>query len=84
MLLSVAFELTDEACASVVAGHENDKNPAAAPAEGCDVKVWCKECEKSDYTTSGEKYLCNICGTDLKLDHGMYRGHLVGDYDNLS
>lgn len=36
---------------------------------GCDVKVWCKECQRSEYTYSGDKYLCATCGKPLNLDH---------------
>ena len=38
----------------------------------CDIKIWCEECRQSNYTTSGEKYLCASCGKILNLDHEVH------------
>lgn len=58
-----------------------------APGEGCDVRVWCNECKRSEYVTSGDKYLCSYCGKILDLDHEVRHEifpHVSGDYDKLS
>jgi hypothetical protein len=55
--------------------------------ESCDIRVWCEECKRSDYTTIGEKYLCASCGKILKLDHEMHHEifpHVSGDKDQQS
>ena len=52
-----------------------------------DIRIWCKECEKSDYTTIGDKYVCTSCGKNLPLDHEVHHEifpHVVGDSDKLS
>lgn len=54
--------------------------------ESCDIKIWCKDCEKSDYTAIGDKYVCTSCGKSLHLDHEVHHEifpHVVGDYDKL-
>ena len=55
--------------------------------ERCDIKVWSKECEHSDYTSLGDKYLCNACEKIADLDHEVRHDaaiYVSGDYDNLS
>lgn len=38
----------------------------------CDTRIWCKECQRSEYTTSGDKYLCAACGKILELKHEVH------------
>jgi len=55
--------------------------------EGCDIRVWCQSCQRSDYKTEGEKYLCASCGKVMGLNHEVrHEGfpHISGDDDNLS
>lgn len=55
--------------------------------KGCDIRIWCQECQQSEYVTSGEKYLCAYCGKIMALDHEVRHEifpHVSGDYDNLS
>ena len=55
--------------------------------ESGDFRIWCKECEKSDYSTIGDKYVCTSCGKNLHLDHEVHHEifpHVVGDSDKLS
>ncbi len=54
--------------------------------ERCDIRIWSGECERSDYTTMSEKYLCSSCGTIPGLDHEMHHEiypHIAGDEKNL-
>lgn len=54
--------------------------------ESCDIKIWCKECERSDYTTVEGKYLCVSCGKILNLDHEVRHEifpHVSGDTDKM-
>ncbi|KAF0219463.1 MAG: hypothetical protein FD174_1923 [Geobacteraceae bacterium] len=58
-----------------------------SPEDRCDTKVWSGECQHGDYATSGEKYLCTLCGTIRNLDHEVHHEifpHVSGDTDNLS
>ena len=58
-----------------------------SPKERCDTRVWSGECEHGDYSASGDKYLCKVCGTIEKLDHEVNHEvypHVSGDYDNMS
>lgn len=53
----------------------------------CDIRIWCEECQRGDYTTMGEKYLCAGCGRILNLDHEVHHEifpHVTGDKDHLS
>jgi 5-methylcytosine-specific restriction endonuclease McrA len=48
----------------------------------CDVKEWSPSCERGDYQSQGDKYLCAVCGKITKLDHEMHHEHfphLSGD-----
>ena len=63
-----------------------DDQERTNPAERCDIRVWCEECRRSEYTTSGEKYLCSSCGKILDLTHEVHHEifpHVVGDKDGL-
>ena len=54
--------------------------------ESCDIRIWCKECERSDYTTVEDKYLCASCGKIIHLDHEVKHEvfpHVSGDTDKL-
>lgn len=48
---------------------ETKRNEPEAQEGSCDVKIWCSECQKSDYKTLGEKYLCVTCGKIIGLNH---------------
>lgn len=55
--------------------------------ERCDVRIWSGECEHETYTSSADKYRCEICEKIPDLDHEVHRDVFVyvsGDYDNLS
>ena len=55
--------------------------------ESCDIRVWCEECKRSDYTTLEGKYQCASCGKLLHLDHEVHHEgfpHVTGDTDNQS
>jgi Zn finger protein HypA/HybF involved in hydrogenase expression len=65
----------------------NDSGKTGAALESCDIRVWCESCQRSEYKTEGEKYLCASCGKILSLDHEVHHEpfpHLSGDKDNLS
>jgi len=52
----------------------------------CDSRIWCAACERSNYITLGDKYLCANCGKVMESDHEMHHEifpHIVGDDDNL-
>ncbi len=62
-------------------------NKTESPQERCDVKVWSGECRHEYSLTSGEKYLCTLCGTIRNLDHEVRHEtfpYVSGDTDNLS
>ncbi len=53
----------------------------------CDVRIWSKDCERSTYLDSGDKYLCDVCETIPELNHEVRRAampYVSGDYDKLS
>lgn len=55
--------------------------------ERCDIKIWCPECQRSEYTTSGDKYLCAGCGKIMDLKHEVHHEifpHLNGIDDHSS
>lgn len=66
---------------------EDRKNPVTEPGDrSCDVKSWCPSCERGEYITQGDKYLCSSCGKIASLDHEMHHEHfphLSGDKDTL-
>jgi hypothetical protein len=41
----------------------------------CQIKVWCASCQRSDYTASGDKYLCSACGEIMDLQHEVHHEH---------
>ena len=52
----------------------------------CDIRVWSKECERSDYATVEDKYLCAVCGKIPDLDHEVRHDifpHVSGDTDKM-
>ena len=56
------------------------------PGGGCHIRVWCEECKRNDYVTSGDKYLCSSCGKIMELDHEVGHDvfpHVRGDYQKL-
>jgi hypothetical protein len=59
----------------------------ASAAKECASKVWSAACERSNYATQSEKYLCVSCGTIPGLDHEVRHdtySYISGDDDNLS
>ncbi len=53
----------------------------------CDIRIWSGECEHTTYLDSSDKYLCDVCESIPKLDHGVQRAampYVSGDYDRLS
>ena len=53
----------------------------------CDVRIWSKDCEHTNYVDSGDIYLCDVCEKIPVLDHEVHRAalpYVSGDYDNLS
>ena len=67
---------------------ENGKSEMSGTSgAGCDVRVWCAACERSDYKTEGDKYLCATCGKIVGLTHEVHHEvfpHVSGDEENLS
>jgi hypothetical protein len=61
-------------------------NAPDQPEQNCDIRIWCAECRQSDYTVSGDKFLCASCGlimsTDHEVNHEIFP-HVSGDYRNL-
>lgn len=54
--------------------------------ESCDIRIWCPDCERSDYATSGDKYLCTTCGKAMESPHSVHHEifpHVAGDKDGL-
>jgi 5-methylcytosine-specific restriction endonuclease McrA len=57
------------------------------PEERCDTRIWSGECQRDDFATGGEEYLCTSCGTLRYLDHEVRHEifpYVSGDTDNLS
>lgn len=53
----------------------------------CEVRIWCPDCERNEYTTKGEQYLCTSCGKVLESHHEVHHEifpHVSGDKDHLS
>jgi hypothetical protein len=42
----------------------------------CDMRIWCEECQRCDYTTVGKHYFCASCGKllqpDPKMEHANF------------
>ena len=52
----------------------------------CDIRVWADSCQREEYGSRSDKYLCASCGTIKLLDHEMHHEHfphLSGDKDTL-
>ena len=65
---------------------ESTMKLTASTEERCDSKIWSGDCQQSNYTTSGEKYLCASCGVISNLDHEVHHEifpHVCGDDKNL-
>jgi hypothetical protein len=57
------------------------------PGNKCEVRIWCPDCERSEYTTKGEKYLCVACGKVMESNHEVHHEifpHVSGDKDHLA
>ncbi|HEY4743541.1 MAG TPA: hypothetical protein VIH45_02705 [Desulfuromonadaceae bacterium] len=57
-----------------------------AEAGECDSRTWSAECLRIEYTDSGTKYLCDVCGKIAFLDHEVHHEvfpHVSGDADKL-
>jgi len=53
----------------------------------CDIRVWSGACERREYATEGDQYLCATCGSIAGLNHEVHHEvfpHISGDDDNLS
>lgn len=53
----------------------------------CDIRVWSGDCEHTTSLYSGDKYLCDVCGSIRGLDHEVRPAtlpYVSGDYDMLS
>lgn len=49
------------------------------------IKLWCDECQRSDYVTKEDKYLCASCGkilNDHEVLHEIFP-HVSGDTDKM-
>ena len=54
--------------------------------EASATKLWCSECQRSDYVTAEDKYLCASCGKVLNEDHEVHHEifpHVSGDTDKM-
>jgi hypothetical protein len=52
----------------------------------CDVRVWSGDCEHPKSTSTGDRYLCEVCETIGGLDHAVIRAalpYVSGDYTKL-
>jgi len=53
----------------------------------CDIRVWSGDCEHTTSLYSGDKYLCDVCGTISGLEHEVRPAalpYVSGDYHSLS
>ncbi|MDZ4184550.1 MAG: hypothetical protein U1D97_06180 [Desulfuromonadales bacterium] len=56
------------------------------PKEASASKLWCEECQGSDYVTKEDKYLCASCGKVLNADREVHHEifpHVSGDTDKM-
>lgn len=54
--------------------------------EASAIKLWCNECQRGDYITKEDKYLCASCGKILNLGHEIRHEifpHVSGDTDTM-
>lgn len=59
----------------------------ASYKDDCDIRIWSGECEHSTFTSSEDKYLCELCEKIPDLDHEVRHDifpYVSGDYENLS
>lgn len=57
-----------------------------AGAIECDSRTWSGDCLRTDYTDSGTRYLCDVCGKIAVLDHEVHHEvfpHVSGDAEKL-
>ncbi|HLO24990.1 MAG TPA: hypothetical protein VK187_02675 [Geobacteraceae bacterium] len=45
--------------------------------KSCDIRIWCEECQRCDYTIDGEKYICVSCGKPLKVDRKVHQANFT-------
>ena len=65
---------------------------STSPAGGerddfCDIRVWSGDCEHTISLYSGDKYLCDKCGTMSELEqevHPAPLSYVSGDYHSMS
>ena len=53
----------------------------------CDIRVWSGDCEHTTSLYSGDKYLCDVCGSIPGLEHEVIPAalpYVSGDYNRLS
>ena len=65
-------------------GRTTRKEPAD---RRCDTRVWSGACDHGATEDTAGKYLCNVCGTIVDLNHEVrheFYSNVSGDYDNLS
>ena len=43
----------------------------------CDIRIWCEECQRCDYTVVEDKYHCASCGKLLHLDRTVQQANLT-------
>lgn len=66
---------------------DRERTSVETDRHDCDVRVWCPSCKRSEYTQSGDKYLCAACGKIMDLQREMHHEHfphLSGDKDKMS
>lgn len=63
------------------------KVSAETPSESrCDTRIWSGDCQRNEFGSLSDKYLCVSCGVIPKLDHEVRHEvfpHISGDEDNL-
>jgi hypothetical protein len=55
--------------------------------KSCDIRIWCEECQRCDYTVDGDTYRCASCGKLLHLDQTVHQANftvVTDDTDNQS
>ena len=66
---------------------EREKSALLKVPEECDVRIWSAECQRDEFATEGEKYMCVSFGKIAGLNHEVHHEvfpHISGDDDNLS
>ena len=43
----------------------------------CDIRIWCEECQRCDYTTVEDQYYCASCGKLLQLDQDVHQANFT-------